>query len=103
MPNINRADPDAIFRLLFPDFSAEQIARCRQLSAGFREVLYGKRPRRRRRPSFARLAAKAKQLGLAVTIEPNGAVTLRADNSAPSNAAADSNPWLTDLDEMTKQ
>ena len=40
------------------------------------------KPRRRRQPSFARLAAKAKALGVVITLEPNGAVTVRADNTA---------------------
>ena len=39
-------------------------------------------PRKPRRPSLTRLAAKAKALGVAVTLEPNGAVTVRADNPA---------------------
>lgn len=43
-----------------------------------------KRPRQRK-PSIDRLAAKAKKLGVALTIEPNGAVTVRADNSAPND------------------
>ena len=40
------------------------------------------RPRKSRRPSLTRLAAKAKTLGVAITLEPNGAVTVRADNTA---------------------
>jgi hypothetical protein len=47
-----------------------------------------KKPRRQRKPSLARLAAKAKQLGVAVTIESTGAVTLRADSG--STAPVDS-------------
>ena len=40
------------------------------------------KPRRRRQPSFARLAAKAKTLGVVITRELDGAVTVRADNTA---------------------
>jgi hypothetical protein len=39
--------------------------------------------RRLRQPSLARLIAKAKQLGVDVTIEPNGAVTFRCSSAAP--------------------
>lgn len=40
--------------------------------------------RRRRRWSLTSLANKAKTLGVAITLEPNGAVTVRADNTADS-------------------
>jgi hypothetical protein len=43
---------------------------------------------RRRKPSLARLLAKAKQLGVDVTIEPTGTVTFRTGSSA--SAAVDS-------------
>jgi hypothetical protein len=45
------------------------------------------RSRRPRKPSLARLVAKAKQLGVDVTVEPDGAVTFRTGNSA--SAAVD--------------
>jgi hypothetical protein len=38
---------------------------------------------RQRKPSLARLIAKAKQLGVDVTVEPNGAVTFRCGSAAP--------------------
>ena len=37
--------------------------------------------RRQRKPSIARLVARAKQLGVDVTIEPNGAATFRTGSS----------------------
>jgi hypothetical protein len=37
---------------------------------------------RERKPSLARLVAKARQLGMDVTIEPNGAVTFRCSSTA---------------------
>jgi hypothetical protein len=40
------------------------------------------KPRRSRRPSLTHLAAKAKKLGVALTREVDGAVTVRADNTA---------------------
>ena len=40
-----------------------------------------KRRRRQRKPSLARLVAKAKQLGVDVTIEPNGTVTFHTGSS----------------------
>ena len=46
------------------------------------------KPRRQRKPSLARLVAKAKKLGVDVTIEPDGAATFRT--GAPASAAADS-------------
>jgi hypothetical protein len=42
------------------------------------------KPKKPRRPSLTRLAAKAKKLGVAITLEPSGAVTVRADNTANS-------------------
>lgn len=53
------------------------------------------RSRRRRKPSLARLIAKAKRFGVDVTIEPNGAATFRTGASA--SAAVDSPQ--TELDE----
>lgn len=44
--------------------------------------------RRQRKPSLTRLIAKAKQLGVDVTVEPNGTVTFRTGSSA--SAAVDS-------------
>jgi hypothetical protein len=50
--------------------------------------------RRQRKPSPARLLAKAKQLGVDVTVEPDGRVTFHTGTPPPSNAlATDSNPW----------
>jgi hypothetical protein len=46
--------------------------------------------RRLRKPSLARLIAKAKQLGVDVTIEPNGTATFRT--GAPTVAEADGSP-----------
>jgi hypothetical protein len=39
--------------------------------------------RRQRKPSLARLVAKAKQLGVDVTLEPSGAVTFHCSSAAP--------------------
>lgn len=47
-----------------------------------------KQPRGSHKPSLARLVAKAKQLGVDVTVEPNGAATFRTGN--PASAAVDS-------------
>jgi hypothetical protein len=47
--------------------------------------------RRQRKPSLARLAAKAKQLGVDVTIAPNGAVTFHAGSSATAETTI--NEW----------
>jgi hypothetical protein len=49
--------------------------------------------RRRRRPSLTRLATKAKTLGVAITLELNGAVTVRADNTADPTI----NEWDAEL------
>jgi hypothetical protein len=54
-----------------------------------------KQPRDPRKPSLARLVAKAKQLGVDLTVEPNGAATLRTGSTT---TAADENPQ-TELDE----
>src|SRR4029453_7647335 len=40
------------------------------------------KPRRQRKPTLARLVAKAKQLGIDVTVEPNGAVTFRTGTAS---------------------
>ena len=53
------------------------------------------KPPRQRKPTLARLVAKAKQLGVDVTIEPNGAATFRTGSSA---IAAVDKPQ-TELDE----
>jgi hypothetical protein len=47
--------------------------------------------RRQRKPSLARLAAKAKQLGVDVTIESNGAVTFHTGSSATAETTI--NEW----------
>ena len=52
------------------------------------------RPRKPRRPSFTRLAAKAKTLGVAITLEPHGAVTVRADNTAAPTIDEWDAEWL---------
>jgi hypothetical protein len=52
--------------------------------------------KRPRKPSLARLVAKAKQLGVDVTVEPNGTATFRTGSSTAT--AADENP-RTELDE----
>jgi len=39
--------------------------------------------RRQRKPSLTRLVAKARQLGVDVTVEPNGTVTFRCSSAAP--------------------
>ena len=41
-----------------------------------------RRPRRRRKPSAARLIAKGKKLGVDVTVQPSGAVTFNTGNAA---------------------
>src|SRR5262249_526176 len=50
--------------------------------------------RRQRKPSLARLVAKAKQLGIAVTVEPNGAVPFHT-----GTASAPVDKPQTELDE----
>src|SRR5262245_51479840 len=52
--------------------------------------LHGGKRRRQRKPSLARLITKAKQLGVDVTFEPNGAVTFRCSSAAPD---AGINEW----------
>jgi hypothetical protein len=51
---------------------------------------------RQRRLTLARLVAKAKRLGMDVTVEPNGAATFRTGSS--TTTAADENPQ-TEVDE----
>jgi hypothetical protein len=46
------------------------------------------KPRRPRKPTLARLVAKAKQLGVDVTIDPNGAATFRMRRFAPDAGVA---------------
>ena len=48
-------------------------------------------PQRQRKPSLARLVAKAKQLGVDVTVEPNGTVTFRTGSSATAESMI--NEW----------
>jgi hypothetical protein len=95
MPNFNLADPDAIFRFLWPDMGAEEIARCRQYSAAFREVLYGKRPRRQRKPNIGRMIAAAERSGKnVISITTPDGLTIHFGKGEPTEA---SNPWLDDL------
>jgi hypothetical protein len=49
--------------------------------------------RKPRKPSLTRLAAKAKKLGVAITLETDGAVTVRADNTTDSAI----NEWDAEL------
>ncbi len=53
-------------------------------------------PRKPRRPSLTRLAAKAKALGIALTLEPDGGVTVRADSSASGEESTPSpyDEWM---------
>ena len=50
----------------------------------------GNQAARQRKPSLTRLVAKAKQLGVDVTIEPNGTATFRTGSST---RASKSNEW----------
>jgi hypothetical protein len=52
------------------------------------------KPRNQRKPTLARLVAKAKQLGVDVTVEPNGTTTFR---TGTASAAVDKSQ--TELDE----
>jgi hypothetical protein len=54
------------------------------------------KPRRTREPSLARLVAKAKQMGVDVTIEADGTATFRTGSS--TTTVADENPQ-TELDD----
>jgi hypothetical protein len=56
------------------------------------------KPRRQRKPSLTRFLAKAKQLGVDVTIEPTGAVTFRTGNSASAPSDSPQNEvdeWIS--------
>ena len=79
---MRRADPDPwdFFREL-KDFSALTAAAA---------------PNHRQRkptPTLARLVGKAKQVGVDVTVEPNGAVTFRTSNSSGEKAMPSGNPF----------
>jgi hypothetical protein len=54
------------------------------------------KPPRQRKPSLARLVAKAKQLGVDVTIEPDGAATFRTGSSTMTTAEGNSevDEWI---------
>jgi hypothetical protein len=53
-------------------------------------------PRRKRRTSLARLVAKAKQLGVDVTVEPNGTATFRtgSSTSAADTPQTEFDEWI---------
>jgi hypothetical protein len=54
------------------------------------------KPRRPRKPSLARLVAKAKELGVDVTVEPNGTVTFRTGtaSAAVDKSETDLAEWI---------
>ena len=55
------------------------------------------KPRRQRKPSLTRLVAKAKKLGVDVTIDPDGAATFRTGNAASATAdspQAELDEWI---------
>jgi hypothetical protein len=54
------------------------------------------KPQKQPKPTHARLVAKAKQLGMDVTVEPNGAVTFRTGSaSAPvDKPQAELDEWI---------
>ena len=80
-PPLNLADPDAVYRFLLSHMKAVDISRWRrEFSASPRVVIHGKRPRQRK-PSLTRLLAKAKELGVDVTVEPDGTATFRTGGS----------------------
>jgi hypothetical protein len=54
----------------------------RQAAVALGLINFQAKPRRQRKLTLARLVAKARKLGVDVTIEPNGAATFRTGNSA---------------------
>jgi hypothetical protein len=87
----------------FPDFVRELAAlspaESRELDARLAENearAEAAKHARAQQKRLARLIAKAKKLGVDVTIEPNGAATFRT--GSPTTTAADENPQ-TELDE----
>jgi hypothetical protein len=87
----------------FPDFVRELAAlspaESRELDAMLAENearAEAAKHARAQQKRLARLIAKAKKLGVDVTVEPNGAATFRT--GSPTTTAADENPQ-TELDE----
>lgn len=67
----------------------------RQAAVALGLINFKAKPRRQRKLTLARLVAKAKQLGVDVTIEPNGAATFRTGST--TTATVDKSQ--TELDE----
>jgi hypothetical protein len=80
MSSIDLADPDAVYHFLLPYMKTVDMARWRrEFSASPRVVIRGKR---RRKPSTARLIAKAKEFGVDVTVAPDGTATFHTGSAA---------------------
>jgi hypothetical protein len=79
------------------DCDLERVA---ALDVALREILEPpkkerqRKPRRQRKPSLARLVAKAKQLGVDVTIEPNGAATFRTGGAPVDKPQTEVDEWI---------
>jgi hypothetical protein len=93
----------------FPDFAREIFALSAALTpAEFRELdamlaqdearaeaaKAAREAKRQERQSFDRLVARAKQLGVDVTVEPNGAATFRTGSSASAPIDNELDEWI---------
>jgi hypothetical protein len=65
-----------------------------------RAVVFNK-PKRRRRPSLARIARLATKAGVEIKIEPDGSIVVMPKEGEA--VSPDLNPWLEEIKRITKQ